>query len=296
MTMFSQFFGQYLLNKGLLTTAQLSECLTLEQSVRVKLGVLAMNAGMLTADQVEEIHELQRSRDKRFGEIAIEKQYLTVEQLDELLSKQSSKQLNLSQAIIDQGYLSLAELERTMANYNQENKLTLDKDGAQVDSTMLEGILQFAGAGENKALFLDYTALFMRNIIRFLDEVPIAGTEAVLGEVAPSDWVATQVIRCQSDMVTGLILKEDCLLEIARRYSQEPLSSVDELARDSIAEFVNLVNGIFCVNASDKGVELDLHFPSVIQGADTANIKGYRIPLTVRFGTVELVVGIVSPA
>lgn len=296
MAMFSQFFGQYLLNKGLLTTAQLSECLALEQSVRVKLGVLAMNAGVLTADQVEEIHELQRSRDKRFGEIAIEKEYLTVEQLDELLGKQSSKQLSLSQAILDQGYLNLAELESAMASYNQENKLASDKDGAQVDSAMLEGILQFAGAGEDKALFLNYTALFMRNMIRFLDEVPIAGAETVLGEVAPSDWVATQVISCKSDMITGLILKEDSLLEIARRYSQEPLSTVDELAQDSIAEFLNLVNGIFCVNASDQGVDLDLHFPSVIQGADTANVKGYRIPLTLRFGIVDLMIGIVSPA
>ena len=62
--MLNQYFGYYLLNKGILTNLQLREILEAEQTVKVKLGVIAVNAGAMTAEQVEEIHNLQRTRDQ----------------------------------------------------------------------------------------------------------------------------------------------------------------------------------------------------------------------------------------
>lgn len=47
--MFSQYFGQYLLNEKYLTAEQLKASLEYQQSVRLKLGVLAINAGYMNA-------------------------------------------------------------------------------------------------------------------------------------------------------------------------------------------------------------------------------------------------------
>ena len=47
--MYTQLFGGYLLNHGILTTAQLAAVMDQAKETRVKLGVLAINAGYMTA-------------------------------------------------------------------------------------------------------------------------------------------------------------------------------------------------------------------------------------------------------
>ena len=74
--MFSQSFGNFILNKGYLTKNQVLEALSIERETHVKIGVLAVNSGKISAEQVDQIHLFQQSTDKRFGEIAIEKGYL----------------------------------------------------------------------------------------------------------------------------------------------------------------------------------------------------------------------------
>ena len=79
--MFSQYFGNYLLNRGIIKPEQLTDALEYQRSVHLKLGVIAVNAGYMTPAQVEEIHNMQKKVDKRFGELAIEKGYITGQQL-----------------------------------------------------------------------------------------------------------------------------------------------------------------------------------------------------------------------
>ena len=59
--MFTQFFGNYLLNQRLVSPEQLTEALELQKTTRLKLGVLAINAGYMTAAQVDEVHNAQQN-------------------------------------------------------------------------------------------------------------------------------------------------------------------------------------------------------------------------------------------
>ena len=65
--MFTQFFGNYLLNHGLVTSQQLSRALTDQKNTRAKLGVLAINAGYMTPEQVDAVHTEQQRVDMRMG-------------------------------------------------------------------------------------------------------------------------------------------------------------------------------------------------------------------------------------
>ncbi|CUH95708.1 hypothetical protein P22_1786 [Propionispora sp. 2/2-37] len=267
--------------------------------MRPKLGVLAMNSGMLTAAQVEEIHELQRSRDKRFGEIAEEKGYLASGQIQELLTLQDSRQLYLSQAILDKGYLNLSQMQQVLEEYKRDNRLSVKKGQEIMTADMddlLAAALQIPEAGGEREWYTNYTSLLARNMVRFLDEFPLVGAGVSFDDLDITDhlWFVTQRAVGQKQLVTGLLLNDGSLLEIARCYSQENLTGIDELAKDSVAEFLNLVNGIYCVNASDQGLELDLKSPCTEKGGSLQNTKGYRIPLTLRLGRIELILGIVS--
>lgn len=89
--MFNQYFGNYLLEKNLIKPEELRMVLAQQQSVKVKLGVLAIDAGYMNAEQVDKIHKLQAAKDKRFGELAIEEGYLIENQVVELLNAQKNQ-------------------------------------------------------------------------------------------------------------------------------------------------------------------------------------------------------------
>ena len=289
--MLNQHFGQYLLNKKLITTQQLIEVMDYERNVRVKLGVLAMDAGLMTSAQVESVHHMQRSQDKRFGELAVTQGYLTYGQLEDLLQNQHSRHLGLSQVIIDKEYLTLEQLEKVLKNYRENSQLSkiqspvIDEMNFDQDRA---GLLDFTAAGFQENVYHDYIGLIQRNIVRFLDADPVIGKNEPIGH-AVSKWLVQQRVTGEINLFIGLAMDDVTLLEIACRYSEEHLTEIDELTKDSVAEFLNMVNGIFCVNASNRGVELDLQLQEIVQNQIPTFEKGYRIPIALSFGTLDVI-------
>ena len=88
--MFSQFFGNFLLNQNLVTPAQLADGIQDVQKIHKKIGELAVRYGYLTEEQAEQIHIMQTTRDKRFGELVIECGYMNEAELEKLLALQHS--------------------------------------------------------------------------------------------------------------------------------------------------------------------------------------------------------------
>ena len=75
--MYTQFFGNYLLNKNIITQEQLLLALNKQSKTHVKIGTLAIHAGYMTASEAEQIFIMQTHRDKRFGELAVEMGYMS---------------------------------------------------------------------------------------------------------------------------------------------------------------------------------------------------------------------------
>ena len=256
--MFSQYFGQYLLNKGILTADQLCEVLELEKSVRVKLGILAMDACYMTALQVEQVHELQKSQDKRFGELATAQGFLTAEQVESLLKVQNQKHLSLSQAIVDKEYLTLSEVNAALVRYKADNHLS-DANVEALAKAEVDKIVRFSldfGNSAQGEIYYNYIALMMRNIIRFLGETPVALKNIPVTD-QKYDWLISQKITGEVGLLTGIAVTDTALLTIATRFSEEAMATeVNDYATDCAGEFLNVTNGIYCVNASNLGVEL----------------------------------------
>jgi hypothetical protein len=282
--MFNHSFGNYLLNAGLLTNAQLSEILAYEQAVKVKLGILAMNAGLMTAAQVEEVHNLQRQKDQKFGQLAESLGYLSAEQVEALLSLQGKGHLSVMQAITDKGYLSLAAVERALAAFREEYGLT--EQNEEADKQIVKRLADFSAAGDNAELLYNYAGLTLRNIVRFLNDTPYIVKPAA--KIAAPAYFVSQPVHGDIALVTGLVMGEAVLLEIASRFYGEKLAAVDELALDSAGEFLNVHNGVFCSVLSNDGIKADLGPQAVRQDIpETGGI--YRVRIGTSFGEMELV-------
>ena len=284
--MFSQFFAQYILNQGLLTASQVQEALENRRAVQVKLGVLAINQGFLTAEQVEEIHRLQQRIDKRFGEIALDEGYLSEEQLITLLDTQENDHLNFGQALVDKGYMTLAQLENVLEEYKAEGNLDQQSDVSYLKEQIRTQLI-IPQDDENVELYYDYILLFLRAMVRFLDTSPLLS--AITYEHDSNQWFVSQSMTGDITLHSSFTAEDSVLLEVACRYSGEKICEMDELAIDSAGEFLNVTNGLFCINLSNMGLDLDLHPQRVTRGAALRGKSNYAVAIDTDFGRINLV-------
>lgn len=288
--MYNQFFGQFLLQKGLLTAEQLCCTFEDEASVRVKLGVLAIDKGWMTAAEAQEIHDLQKTMDQRFGDLAVSKGYLNSFQVEELLQSQRSRHLSLSQAILDRGYLSLAELTPVLELYKAEAALDIDDSKEEFDS-ILRLVLDLSKLGqEQQELYPLYTGLFLRNVVRFLQVTPVLEkADEFTGKT--DEWFISQTLKIDNkQLLTGLILPEKTLVHLAASYSGEAITEVNDLALDAAAEFLNLNNGMFSITICNRGSEAEM-LPQKVEQAPGLPVKqGYAMSIVTPLGRLQLII------
>lgn len=287
--MFSQYFGQYLLNKGYISPEQLKDALEYQQKVRLKLGVLAVNAGYMSAEEADKVNETQKREDKRFGELAVEMGFLKEEQVEELLSSQKLGHLLLGQALVDKEYMSLKDFETYINEYKRDYSIT-DKQFEAIQRDDVEEIIntfvKFQDS-KNEKTFKDYIALFIRNLIRFIDGEATVG-EVVKLEQHETKWIAKQDIKGQVALSTFIEAEEASFIKFASIYAGEELNSVDEMAEASVGEFLNLHNGIFLVNMSNAGVELEMNPQEVYSNIKIDN--AYVVTVDLSFGRINIII------
>ena len=290
--MFSQYFGHYLLNKGLIKPAQLADALEYQRSVHLKLGVIAVNAGLMSPAQVEQIHNMQKRVDRRFGELAIEQGFINEDQLNILLATQKQGHLMLGQALIDRNYFTLAQLQTALENYKRESGISTRQFNIIRNDEVQEIEQIFHNYGESllSKTYSDYVTLLVKNIIRFIDDNPTIEINQLYSGYMP-EWYVIQEITGRISMLTGIACDTEVFVKLAGKFAQEELTEADELAQASVGEFLNLHNGIFLVNMSNNGVELEMK-PQIVS-KDTmvkSKVKGYIISCHMTWGDFDLII------
>ncbi|HEY5562700.1 MAG TPA: hypothetical protein VIK72_13265 [Clostridiaceae bacterium] len=289
--MFSQYFGQYLLNEKYLTKPQLNAAIEYKQSVHLKLGVLAINAGYMNSQQVSQIHQMQAKVDKRFGELAVEAGFIKEEQIEELLSSQKFGHLLLAQALVDKNYMTLEKFEEAINKYKKKYSISESQfDALQKDD--VEGIINIYVNLESDKYGIEikhYIALFMRNIIRFIDS-EIYTNKIIKVEEYKTKWAAHQKIKNSIILQTYINADEVVFAKIASRFAEEELSTVDEMTKDSVGEFLNLNNGLYLVEMSNRGIKLDME-PQAVSFEKVIS-STYVLPIELPFGKMELIIAL----
>lgn len=284
--MFSQYFGHYLLNHEYITRDQLADALEFQKSVHVKFGVIAVDEGFMTSSQVEAVHEKQKQVDKRFGELAMELGFLSNDQVESLVSKQKQQHLFLAQALVDRGYMTIEQFGTALNDYKNENSLS-DDQFEEIKSGSIDAIIENTFVDdEKKSTYGKYLTLFAKNLVRFIDdqvhvEVIDPATEQ------QGNWLVHQEIVGESPLFTAISANKEVFLRIASKYAEEELTEVDELAQASVSEFLNLTNGIYLVNMSNWGVELNMK-PQAIEEDATVSGELFGVKVHTSFGSFQL--------
>ena len=290
--MYAQFFGNYLLSQGIVTKEQLIHAMQQKSSARIKIGTLAMHAGYMTASEVNRIIILQTHHDKHFGELAVSEGYLTEEQVADLLRAQSPDFLLLAQSLVDNGVISVEQLQNIMIDYQSENELEDFNYSVETQDTiehLLENFFVLAerSLSEREIKFIQ---LLMNNLIRFIGDDYTLVSPSLCKEY-PTNYCVSQKINGPFSMKTYIDMPEDVAIQFASRYVQDTFTEFDDYVRSSLEDFLNLHNGIFCVNMSnDESTELTLEPPmNEKKELLTFEQETYLLPIVYPFGTIHFI-------
>ena len=251
--MYAQFFGNYLLSHGVVTREQLLETMHRKSSTKIKLGTLAIHAGYMTANEVDRIVILQTHEDKRFGELAIHEGYLTEEEVTKLLAEQKPDFLLLGQALVDEGLINNQQLQELIIDYQSENELddySYSEEDQDAIRHMIENFFILAERPLSK-YEISFFQLLFNNLYRFIgDDFTLVSPSSC--KEYPTNYCVSQKVSGSFSIRTYLDIPENTCIAFASKYVNENFTEFDEYVRSSVEDFINLHNGLFCVNMSNE--------------------------------------------
>ena len=254
--MSAKFFGQYLLEKGRITSHQLFEALEFQNNVKLPVGVLALEHGLLTAEQIKLVLARQWNSDKRFGELAVAMGLLSRAQVDDLLTRQTSHKVHLGEALIVKGFIGIDVLDKELKEYQKEE-----------DRFALQGEAAFNNVA-NKQIVKTFTDLMVMMFTDFggQQDVKVEQCETGKEKVRLFRWVISQKIAGENVEFNCLLsVPPKLMLQMASTMLDQNIITADELALDATKEFVNIANGNACAKLSEDGVTLTMQPPEVYE-------------------------------
>ena len=246
----SLYFAQYLANVGAITPQDTQgifrDCVSTEPG----LAVVALSEGVVSASKLAELAPFEKDA---FADLAVKEGVLFTSQVEKLRNIHPAEGLKLAQTLLDQGKMDFIQLGKHIADYDSRET-----------SPVKDAVRRLAGDGFSAELdtYADFTELFMRSFMRFMNAPAVVSIGEKLMEEGGTHIVSQRLLGALS-FVSGIYAEDAVLLEIAKRYSHEEMEEVDELAEDSIAEFLNVVNGLFVVDLGKRDLDIDLDTPRV---------------------------------
>lgn len=289
--MFTKMFGNYLLSKNLLTVDQLKIVLNKSRATRTKLGVLAINEGYMNAQQVTEIHEKQRQVDKKFGELAIEHGYLTEDQFMKLNESQNIELNTLGQAVIDHEYMTLLEYENEIKNYLDEFQIT-EQSFKNLQKGCIEEEVNLVCTFDDYPqhdLYRIYISLFSNILGRFIEKDFYLEFSSEIKEYNFQNLVS-QNIHGEYPLHLAISASDDVFIKFASIFSEEEIMENDEFTKATVSEFLNLANGLFIMNLSNLGIDLDLLPQAEHNKGSLSQLNDcHLLPIELTFGRIDLI-------
>lgn len=286
--MFSQFFGNYLLNKEKITKAQFTSCMEYMRANRVKLGLIAESEGLLSREQAEELNHLQMQSDKRFGDLALEKGYLTDADISHLLQLQGNPYLIFVQALEENQIMKREEVIELVENFQKEEGFT-DTTLEAIKFGDFDRLLPDFVTTKNES-YLKLMALALRNIVRFVSSyIRIEKAKTVTDYSAK--YIAYQKTTGAYEGILGFASNDDSILTVADGYAGEYFDKVNEDALDSVCEFTNCINGLYATELSYQEVIIDMSPPEfMFDGTITETEEFFVLPLYITGKRVDMII------
>ncbi|MBP8909217.1 MAG: chemotaxis protein CheX [Pseudoxanthomonas sp.] len=227
-----RFLGQFLLDRGTITAAQLQAATEAQRASNPLLGELAVREGLLTPEQADRIHERQRSDDRRFGDIALDLGLLDGARLQSLLATQQAGRKLLGQLLLEHGALDQATLEAELAAHQAEQ--------ATASRALADGVAEHVLSGFANGTIDLCGRLFPRLLGSHCQAAGLLGA----AELAPYPHTAHVRIEAEQPLFVGIACDADTMHALACAFLRlEPQRCSHALALDGVGEIASVLVG-----------------------------------------------------
>jgi hypothetical protein len=282
--MAAKFFGQFLLEKGVLDKDQLLRALEIQRTSNPMLGEIAEQLGLLGAADARRINEKQKREDKRFGDIATELGLLTTSQVDALLAEQKNRRKLFGEILVEEGMLTREALAAELALH------AADRDEAVLALEL--GLTGHALADVAGSAIATVSRIFQRVLKVQCQFSALAGSAS---DLAGFDRAGRIAISGDRPFVLAIACSDEVMNSVAIRFLNLPEHRCDsELAHDALGEVLNIVMGYVVKAALPEGGRYRASPPDFGVGATELMQDGTRsvgLLMTSQLGTFALILG-----
>ncbi len=273
-----RFFGQYLLENGVIKAEQLLAAIAKQDETNLKFGDMAISLELLTKEQVDRILALQRERDIKIGEASVELGFLTTAQVEQVLRAQKNSHIMVGEALVATGGLTREQLEVQLAAFAEDQK---PFRVVQVVSPALDP------TGVARPVIDLATKFLLR----------IAGLQVRVGELRGQASLATgrltSRVAFHGDVKGEVVLrgKPELCARVASGILGEPVAASDvPTVLDGLGEFLNVLCGNLAAQLARSGKSLELAAPQHGEVTLSSDVRLVEAQLGSPEGELDLIV------
>ncbi|MFW5735653.1 MAG: hypothetical protein ACOCWR_11385, partial [Oceanidesulfovibrio sp.] len=243
------FFGNYLLEQGIIDHKELEEALAEQGRQCILLGDLAVVRGYLRQDDVDRVFEAQKDSDKPFGQLAVEYGLLTTDQLEDLLFIQNVRTPHLGEVLLVKGMIDERQFESVLSAYCREEQRGRETAEQVLASHPYSMVLRCLIRAIEAAF-----SRFMKERIKI---------HAVCGECQRDtfdvEFRFNLDFPSQQGKVCAVLLDLDFTREIAARLSGEHVDACKDECLAQCRGFMEVVERYLVANLGHMGVAPSAH-------------------------------------
>ncbi len=277
-----KFFGQFMVEKGLISSDALLKAIALQDSSNLKFGETAKSMGFITNADIERVHNAQRKEDLQFGDMSVKLGMITQDQLKEVLTKQKNSHLHIGEALVKVGAVKAEDLRKHL------NAFKADQAPYVVDKVAIP-------AGVPDPAFAELTAdLTYKMLSRIANLTIRPGKCVVVQRLDDNDTVVDMKMSGSIKARYLLSISRDVQNAIARAIlkADDVSKESEEMLNDTVMEFVNIVCGNIAAKAAQMGKTIEIAPPKNIKakGGIPAPVGGIGLlfPVFVADGRIEV--------
>ena len=250
-----KFFGQFLVEKNIVTRDALLRAIDLQDQKNLKLGEMAVSMGYITQPDIVRAHYAQMTKDLKLGDLLIEMGLLTLNQLNDTITHQKNTHLYIGEALILVGALDNAQLQQYLEEFKADQARYVS-DG-----------IELPGAIANSKIWEMAVDLTYKMITRVLDMHFRPGKSSVATVIDTNFMIAAMDFSGDVEARYLISVSENHQSTIAKAILREESveNESSEVLEDTVMEFVNVVCGNVVAKASQMGVVMNINPPVTIR-------------------------------
>lgn len=249
-----KFFGQFLVERGVISREILLSAINLQDSVNKSFGAIVQELGFMSLSDIDKVNRAQRSTDMRFGDLAVQMGLLTADQMHHVLKTQSESHLYIGKAIVRVGGLTDDELQHYLDEFKADQAEYVTgrvSIPAGVDHAELWEMM----ADMSYKMLTRVARLNFRpapcEVITRLEDVHIAAAMDFTGDIR-CRYIVAASHEVQEHVAKAMLSQE--------AVSHEPKEVLD----DTLMEFINVICGNIVAKSVQLGMSLDILPPEII--------------------------------